>query len=733
MKPINDDMRNYGSNRGEGPKRKLTFIDIIVIVVILLLFFSNAGNNITPESSQTTPQGQNTNVVQNNSYNPNEGYDYSKPSEYASQDSINMFDLLFGTGYQASSAANTNFASYEDSTIKNVSKDKYTLMIYMCGSNLESDGGYASSDIEEMLKSTLADEVNVLIYTGGAKRWYDFGISNKSNQIYQIKDHKLNLIKNDLGLKSMAESDTLIEFLKYAKTNFKADKYALIFWDHGGGAVTGFGLDEVGSKANDTLTIDEIKSALNTFGERLEFVGFDACLMANVETAYALKESANYLVASEETEPGTGWDYIRIFNGLSKDSSQEGNVTGKTIVDSFIASNSSYRNPDATLSVIDLSKMDSLYKNLVSFMKEVKTQDFDKKNYNTFAKAIQNSKAFGDGALDTIDLIDFAGRINNKFSSTLVSSAKGAIAYNKTNQYVQNSNGLSIFIPNKKLNYFDRMLSIYKKIGFGQDYTDTLSKYVSVKAGGLNSTYTVNNYSYSQNSTDYSVYDWFDALLVGSMKSTYEKNKIDVKELKVENKDDYLVLKLSNDDWEKVTKVESVLWFDTGEGYLDMGVDSYFRKDDDGDLKVEFDGTWLAINGDNIVYEVIERTDDYEKGRVPCVINDERVNLILYFDKANPDGIVLGYQPDYDEEELIIFEKGLRKLRFGDKIDFVAKLYTYDGELKDEYYINDSIIVGQKPLMISYESLEEGDCLVYYKLTDIFENVYYTEPVIFED
>ena len=74
--------------------------------------------------------------------------------------------------------------------------------------------------------------------------------------------------------------------------------------------------------------------------------------------------------------------------------------------------------------------------------------------------------------------------------------------------------------------------------------------------------------------------------------------------------------------------------------------------------------------------------------------------------------------------------KMMNELKKGDKIDFVAPYYSYDGELDDEFYINDTLVVGDKPLTVSYESLGDGECLIYYKLTDIFGNVYYTEPVI---
>ena len=80
-------------------------------------------------------------------------------------------------------------------------------------------------------------------------------------------------------------------------------------WDHGGGSVSGFGYDENNPDEEDTLTLKEIKKALKNIDEKLEFIGFDACLMSNFELAYTIKDKAKYLIASEETEPGTGWYY----------------------------------------------------------------------------------------------------------------------------------------------------------------------------------------------------------------------------------------------------------------------------------------------------------------------------------------------------------------------------------------------------------------------------------------
>ena len=49
---------------------------------------------------------------------------------------------------------------------------KLTLMVYLCGSNLESAYGSASSDIQEMLDAGGAGrDVTVLLMTGGTERW----------------------------------------------------------------------------------------------------------------------------------------------------------------------------------------------------------------------------------------------------------------------------------------------------------------------------------------------------------------------------------------------------------------------------------------------------------------------------------------------------------------------------------------------------------------------------------
>ena len=617
-----------------------------------------------------------------------------------------------------------------EEVVSNAGEGTYTLMVYMCGSNLESDAGYASNDIEEMLNSQLADEVNLLIYTGGAKRWFDYGISNKTNQIYKVESGKLKLVKDNVGKQYMSKTDTLAYFLNYSKENYPADQYGLILWDHGGGAVSGFGYDETNPDENDTLTIDEIKEALDAFQTKLDFIGFDACLMANVETAYAVKDNANYLIASEETEPGTGWDYKKVLNQLSSNTSQNGAELAPTIIDSFVASNNGFFGADATLSCVDLSKMDSVYEKLVAFMKDIKVLELDLNKFSNVSRAIQKSKAYADGEIDTIDLVHFSENVNISSSTDLANAIKSAVIYNKTTNYVENSNGLSIYIPNKDLTHYQDMIKIYQNIGITNEYVSVLTEYVNLAAGGKNSTYTVNNHEYAQDTQNYAEYDWYDSNIISSNQEYYESTSINVEELEVIDKDEYYAIHLSKEEWENIVSVEAVLWYDDGEGYIDLGCDSYFEMDEDDDLKVTSDGKWVAINGQVVKYEVVEHTDNYEKGKVPAFLNDTRVNLIIYWDKEHPDGEVIGAEPVDSYGNTTMYGKGLIEIKKGDKIDFIVDYYHYNGDYDNEYLYGDTLTVGRKGLEVSYEWIGDGECQIYYMLTDIYNNVYYTEPVI---
>lgn len=166
------------------------------------------------------------------------------------------------------------------------------------------------------------------------------------------------------------------------------------------------------------------------------------------------------------------------------------------------------------------------------------------------------------------------------------------------------------------------------------------------------------------------------------------------------------------------------LFYDDGEGYIDLGTDNYFDTDYDGALMVDYDGFWFTWM-DNIVPLYISVTDDLVEGYIPCELNGEYVNLVVRWDE---DGVgwMEGAVRFYDNGMCM---KGLLPLEDGDKIQLLCDYYTYDGEYDDDYYFGDPFTYDSSE-GLEYDSSGEGDYLLYYCLTDLYNNTYYTEPVI---
>ncbi|HQC36636.1 MAG TPA: clostripain-related cysteine peptidase, partial [Bacillota bacterium] len=243
--------------------------------------------------------------------------------------------------------------------IRGGGKDEVTVMVYMCGSDLESRHGLASGDISEMLAADLSDRINLLIYTGGSSSWRNSDISAGTNRIFKVENGRLKTLSGDEGSVSLTKPSTLSGFIRYCASNYPADRYQLIFWDHGGGSLSGFGYDE-NFRSSGAMSLSQIDKALSDGGVKFDIVGFDACLMATAENALMLSRHADYLIASEETEAGYGWYYTPWLNALSDNSSLPSVELGKIIIDDFVDfCMQKVPGQKATLSLVDLAELEA--------------------------------------------------------------------------------------------------------------------------------------------------------------------------------------------------------------------------------------------------------------------------------------------------------------------------------------------------------------------------------------
>jgi hypothetical protein len=255
--------------------------------------------------------------------------------------------------------------------------------------NLET---YALLDFDEIAKVAISDKVNVLVQLD---RIGDPNASNSVNwahtirfkmkkNIFPLPDYKAP--DGDLGEQDMGDGNVLANFVEWSKKNYPAKRYMLIIWDHGQGwrftktvAFDGssqetkqyFSDRSSNNAAYKSVSHDEtnkselynreIQDSLSELlkNQKINLLGFDACLMAMIETGYAFRGIANYMVASEELEPGEGWNYTDWLTALMKKPTMVEIDLGKVIVESY---KKTYINkePNTTLSCIDLNQMENV-------------------------------------------------------------------------------------------------------------------------------------------------------------------------------------------------------------------------------------------------------------------------------------------------------------------------------------------------------------------------------------
>lgn len=653
-------------------------------------------------------------------------------------------------------------------------KDTVTVMVYLCGTDLESKHGMATSDLSEMCKAKLSDKVNVIVYTGGCKEWKNDIVSNSKNQIYQVKDGGLVLLEKDMGNSSMTKPSNLADFIKYCTKNFPANRQELILWDHGSGSINGYGYDEKNASSG-SMTLAGINEALKSANTKFDFIGFDACLMATVENAIMLTQYADYMIASEETEPGIGWYYTNWLTKLSENTSIDTIDLGKIIVDDFVdVCGKKCVGQKTTLSLTDLAELEmTVPDELKTFAKS--TNELIKNNeYKAVSDARSNTKEFAQSSkIDQIDFVHFAKNLNTSEGKKLASVLTEAVKYNRTASCVSNAYGLSIYFPYQKASKVDQVVNTYENIGMDSEYARVIQEFASLEVSGQISQGGNNTAMPSLTGTGLdslgSLGGNFDSILsmlgsisgagtssasslvgaegVSSLLMSFLSNKsmsdrdlaqyiadnsFDASQLVFTNVDGNKVISLSEEQWALINTVDLNVFYDDGTGYVDLGLDNLYSFDKYGNLIGDYDRTWLSINGQIVAYhhtDTVEAGDEYTiSGYVPAYLNGERVELQLIFDNANPYGYITGAKPVYENGETETVAKSVLGLKKGDELDFLCDYFTYDGKYSDTYMLGEKMILGDE-IVIGNADIGEGNVKVTYRFTDIYNQHYWSEEL----
>ena len=169
-------------------------------------------------------------------------------------------------------------------------------------------------------------------------------------------------VLSDLGDVVTADPQLLADFITTGITRYPADRYALVLSDHGA-SWPGLGGDE--SAGGNGLDLAELRAGiegglLGAGVEQLDLLGFDACLMATYEVASAMAPLAERMLASQELEPGHGWDYT-VFQMLDADPQTDVDTLASALIDGFERQAASQgTGAEITLSLVDLDRMASV-------------------------------------------------------------------------------------------------------------------------------------------------------------------------------------------------------------------------------------------------------------------------------------------------------------------------------------------------------------------------------------
>ena len=763
---------------------------LILILLVLAYFIFGKGGGLGSLLGGTGSSGGSSGVDLGSLLNQGSSASVGSYETVAQSPYANLFANA-GTG---ESAAQVNTGTV-DTNVAAEARDKYTrilgnqqdtvtIMVYMCGTDLESRSGMATKDLSEMARATIGENVNVVVYTGGCSRWNNNIVSASKNQIYEVQSGGLKRIVEDAGSEAMTKPETLAGFIQFCAKNYPANRNMLIFWDHGGGSVSGYGYDEK-NKASGSMTLAGINQALKAGGVQFDAVGFDACLMATLETGLMLDPYADYMIASEETEPGIGWYYTDWLSKLSANPSMPTVDLGKLIVDDFVRTCARQcQGQSATLSVVDIAELSATAPEAMRDFSQSLTGLIKNNGFQQVSNARNGAREFARStAIDQIDLVHFALNVGNNEGQELAQALRGAVKYNRTSSNMSNAYGLSIYFPYRKTANVDKAVQTYNAIGMDASYSQCIREFASMEVSGQYATGGANNpyaslfgggYS-GASSSSMDITDLLGGLLGGDFGSipglsSGNSGFLFGRSLSTEDTAAYIasthfdptqltwtlnengetVIVLPEEQWAMVEGLALNLFYDDGEGYIDLGLDALFNFDDYGNLLAPAERTWLAINNHTVAYYHEYAVDGNYYGYIPALLNGERVELQIVLDSEGV-GTLTGIRSVYADGETENLPKTLteaeaeadlenvsgdvsdaraRLLQPGDQLDFLCDFYSYDGEYQDSYLLGEPLVIGEDGVVIMNAELpEEGRLLFTFRFTDLYQQHYWSESI----
>nr|HPN32289.1 clostripain-related cysteine peptidase [bacterium] len=378
--------------------------------------------------------------------------------------SYSCSSVLAGTGPQT---------AIINSGIKTAARGKkWTFMVYLDGdNNLEPD---ALDDFAEMAAVGSNDDFNIVIQfdriSGEGSTDPDWTNTNRfyiTNGMTPLAANAISDWGDGTGARevNMADTQIFLDFMNWTKTNYPADSYFLVMWNHGGGWRSRSGSSTTRNKAllwddssngEPRLRMPDMRRTIEQTGIKFDIIGFDVCLAGMIEVAYELKELAPVVVASPLSEPGGGWPYTEVLTYLKNNPATTSEAFASKIVDEY---NNSYSSGPVTQSAFRIGNInafrgliDDFSEKMISanIWSDIKTARLTMTDESTGEMGDGDD---GDNSKNTgIDLKTFALKLSGKevnltTSINNLSSGLTNFLINFQSKDAPNHTGLAIFFP----------------------------------------------------------------------------------------------------------------------------------------------------------------------------------------------------------------------------------------------------------------------------------------------
>lgn len=622
----------------------------------------------------------------------------------------------------------------------------WTILVYLCGTDLESgkpgmprSGGNATNDLKEMITASREKNLRFIVQTGGTEKWKNDLMKPGELGRYEIADGKITTVGEPPSA-SMGSTDTLADFLTWGIEEYPAEKMALVLWDHGGGSITGVCLDEV--YGGDTLTLLELNSALweasAVMTDKFEFVGFDACFMATVETANVLSPYARYLYASEETEPGTGWDYVAIGEYIGSNPDADGAELGETMCNSYYAHCSDSEKPSATFSIIDLSKIDGVIAAFDEFSGNLYEITTKNEVFSIFVRNILNvADNFGSQNKRNgyTNMFDLGGLVNSAIdvdgAEEVLAAIDEAVVWRINGDWHENATGIATYYP-LQLQGSDE-LKKFSVLAVSPNYLSLVARMVYGNANkGVTKGYDNSEIVslWNDEELDYQAYDgYWDSY--GSCEPTGNSPLIEYYDQPQVLSDGTFGFSLTDESLAATAGVQAYIYMVEGDDLIEYGVSVDINSDwENGIFTDNFDGYWFSLpDGQNLAVYVVDenREEGYDIYTAPVLLNGYETNLRFIYEYASNRAWIDCAWDGIDEYGMA--SRDFYELQQGDVITPIYYASPLDSDEEFYYYGNEYKYDGDPE--IYFDRLYDGEYLYAFAIDDIYGDYVLTQFVNF--